>query len=256
MGENRPKRRWSDRHPESARRRERILSRRRRDGPRGGGRAEASGAPGGMRSRAFFRRFRDPLIGLAVAGAAAPFVRAGLPSGEDAADMDALDRSIFAGDLEDELSERWAAAEATSARENLIQGAIATYKIARDLAEDIHDAAEANDIEPELAFGLIKTESTFNERAVSHVGARGLTQVMPRTARWLRPGTTAQDLFDRQTNLDLGFSYLRDMIDKYRGDVRLALLAYNRGPGTVDRILRTGGNPDNGYAGKVLRGGF
>jgi soluble lytic murein transglycosylase-like protein len=250
MGEKRPKRRWSDRHPEAARRRERALARRRGD------QGEASGAPGGMRSRAIFQRFRDPLIGIAGAGSAAPFVRAGMPDGDSAADIDALERSIFAGDLEDELSERWAAAEATSARENMIQGAIATYKIPRDLAADIHDAAEANAIDPELAFGLIKTESTFNERAVSHVGARGLTQVMPRTANWLRPGTTAQDLFDRQTNLDLGFSYLRDMIDKYRGDVRLALLAYNRGPGTVDRILRTGGNPDNGYARKVLRGGF
>ena len=84
--------------------------------------------------------------------------------------------------------------------------------------------------------------------------ARGLTQVMPRTARWLMPGTTAEDLYDRQTNLRLGFRYLNQLIDKYRGDVKLALTAYNRGPGTVDRVLKRGGNPDNGYADKVLGG--
>ena len=67
---------------------------------------------------------------------------------------------------------------------------------------------------------------------------------MPRTAKWLRPGTTAEDLFDRATNLDLGFSYLRDLIDKYNGNTKLALLAYNRGPGTVDKILKRGGDPE------------
>ena len=61
-------------------------------------------------------------------------------------------------------------------------------------------------------------------------------------------------LFDRALNLDLGFRYLRSLIDKYDGNVRLALLAYNRGPGTVDRILARGGDPDNGYADRVLSG--
>ena len=77
---------------------------------------------------------------------------------------------------------------------------------------------------------------------------------LPRTARWMIPGTKASDLHDQKTNLRLGFRYLNKMIDKYKGDVRLALLAYNRGPGTVDKILRRGGDPNNGYADKVLRG--
>jgi soluble lytic murein transglycosylase-like protein len=128
------------------------------------------------------------------------------------------------------------------------------YGITRSLAEQIHDIAVDNNIEPELAFGLVKTESAFDHRAVSHVGARGLTQVMPRTARWLRPGTTIEDLYNRSLNLDMGFGYLRDLIDKYNGNVRLALLAYNRGPGTVDRVLDRGGDPDNGYADLVLEG--
>src|SRR5690606_28559925 len=78
------------------------------------------------------------------------------------------------------------------------------------------------------------------------------TQVMPRTAAWLEPGTTSKDLYDRKTNLRLGFRYLDQMIDKYKGDVKLALLAYNRGPGTVDKVLARGGDPDNGYADRVL----
>jgi soluble lytic murein transglycosylase-like protein len=124
--------------------------------------------------------------------------------------------------------------------------------VTRRLAESIVEAALENDIEPELAFGLVRAESGFRDGATSHVGAVGLTQLMPRTARWLEPGTTTRDLRDSETNLRIGLGYLRDLIDKYDGDERLALLAYNRGPGTVDKVLRRGGDPDNGYVEKVL----
>ena len=126
------------------------------------------------------------------------------------------------------------------------------YPVTRRLAESIVEAALENDIEPELAFGLVRAESGFRDAATSHVGAVGLTQLMPRTARWLEPGTTTRDLRDSETNLRIGLGYLRDLIDKYDGDERLALLAYNRGPGTVDKVLRRGGDPDNGYVEKVL----
>ncbi|HSJ07540.1 MAG TPA: lytic transglycosylase domain-containing protein [Longimicrobiales bacterium] len=157
-------------------------------------------------------------------------------------------------DTEEALAERIAESREEQARDRQVRHAVDRYGIARELAEDIYDIAREENIEPRLAYGLVRTESTFNEGAVSPVGARGLTQVMPRTAAWLVPGTRTQDLHDRQTNLRLGFRYLDQMIGKYRGDVRLALLAYNRGPGTVDRVLKKGGNPDNGYADKVLRG--
>lgn len=126
------------------------------------------------------------------------------------------------------------------------------YPVTPRLAESIVEAALENDIEPELAFGLVRAESGFRDAATSHVGAVGLTQLMPRTARWLEPGTTTRDLRDSETNLRIGLGYLRDLIDKYDGDERLALLAYNRGPGTVDKVLRRGGDPDNGYVEKVL----
>lgn len=126
------------------------------------------------------------------------------------------------------------------------------YPVPDALAEQIVDAAEEHGIAPDVAFGLVATESGFKRTARSHVGAVGLAQLMPATARWLEPGTTRSDLEDPETNLRLGFRYLRDMIEKYEGDTELALTAYNRGPGTVDRVLRRGGDPDNGYAGKVL----
>lgn len=126
------------------------------------------------------------------------------------------------------------------------------YDVPVGLAAQIHDEAKKAGITPRLAFGLVRTESRFKRTAVSPVGAVGLTQVMPATAKFLEPGTTRSDLFDAATNLHLGFSYLQRLIKQYDGNVRLALTAYNRGPGTVDRLLKRGRNPDNGYAAMVL----
>ena len=128
------------------------------------------------------------------------------------------------------------------------------YNVTPTMAEAIHAAAVEAGIAPEVAFGLVRTESAFRNSATSHVGAIGLTQLMPATARWLEPGTTRRDLRDPETNARIGFRYLARLIDRYDGDTRLALTAYNRGPGTVDRVLRRGGDPDNGYADKVLLG--
>ncbi|HET6230485.1 MAG TPA: lytic transglycosylase domain-containing protein [Longimicrobiaceae bacterium] len=127
------------------------------------------------------------------------------------------------------------------------------YRVTPSLAQDIHAAAVESGIDPEVAFGLVKAESSFKSSATSHVGAIGLTQLMPSTARWMEPGTTRSDLRDPETNLRIGFKYLAKLMDRYDGDTRLALTAYNRGPGTVDRVLRRGGDPDNGYADMVLR---
>lgn len=212
----------------------------------------------GSRARDFMKRFRQPLIGLGLAGMALPMVQAttAQPT-EEPPDTDAADPETAAAatrDAEDALVDRIADTRQDAERTQYVDDAVSQYGIDRSLAEDIYDIALEEGLEPKLAYGLVKTESTFDERAVSHVGARGLTQVMPRTAAWLIPGTKTSDLYDRQTNLRLGFTYLNQMIDKYKGDVRLALLAYNRGPGTVDKVLKQGGDPDNGYADKVLRG--
>jgi len=209
------------------------------------------------RGRDLARRYRRPLVGAALLAASLPMARSMQQGGKPETrppTRAAPEPAAGAGDIEEQVGQVWASARVQDARASMIDQAIQRYGISRELAEDIHDEAVRADIDPKVAFGLVKTESSFRHRAVSNVGARGLTQVMPRTARWLQPGVRADDLFDRKTNLRLGFRYLRDLIDKYDGNVKLALLAYNRGPGTVDRVLERGGDPDNGYADRVLRG--
>lgn len=218
------------------------------------------------RSRELITKYRQPIIGLGLAGAAVPLVNAGRAA-EQAGEEDtassaaapdvaaALAAARAAGeDTEEQLASRIADSRATDRRAGHIQGAVQQFGISDELAADIYDIAEQENIDPDVAYGLVRTESTFNERAVSHVGARGLTQVMPRTARGIIPGMSTDQLFDRKTNLRLGFRYLDQLLQKYRGNMDLALTAYNRGPGTVDKVLKRGGDPDNGYAGKVLRG--
>ena len=121
------------------------------------------------------------------------------------------------------------------------------YDISAKLAATIFDVALAERLDPDLAFRLVRLESNFNPRAVSRVGAIGLAQLMPSTAVQFERSATREKLFDPNTNLRIGFRYLRRLIGQYGGDVRLALLAYNLGEDAVDRARRTGKNPLDGY---------
>jgi soluble lytic murein transglycosylase-like protein len=129
------------------------------------------------------------------------------------------------------------------------------YSIGADLAGTIVDVASAEGIDPELAFRLVKLESDFNPHAISPVGAVGLTQVMPSTARYYVKGVTRERLYDPATNLRVGFRYLRGLVDEYHGDVKLALLVYNRGPVAVEKSRAQGDNPSNGYD-RILTKGY
>jgi soluble lytic murein transglycosylase-like protein len=130
------------------------------------------------------------------------------------------------------------------------------YRISGDLAQQIHEAARDEGIDPDLAFRLVRVESMFNPRARSRVGALGLTQLMPNTARWFDRSLTREGILEPRTNLHVGFRYLHGLIQKYGGDLKLALLAYNRGDGAVDRDLARGRDPENGYSLRVLGVGF
>ena len=128
------------------------------------------------------------------------------------------------------------------------------YGITAGMATKVLDASIREGIDPELAFRLVRLESEFNEKAVSKVGALGLTQLMPSTAQLYQKNVSRSDLFNGETNLKVGFRYLRTLLDMYKGNVHLALLAYNRGEDAVWRDVRAGVDPGNGYDRWVLRG--
>jgi soluble lytic murein transglycosylase-like protein len=95
----------------------------------------------------------------------------------------------------------------------------------------IHEAAGRYDVEYDLIRAIIMVESQFNPRAVSRQGARGLMQLMPVTAREL----DVADIHDPNENIDAGVRYFRSLLDRYEGNLELALAAYNAGPGIVQR---------------------
>lgn len=97
----------------------------------------------------------------------------------------------------------------------------------------IDQAAIDHGLDPKLLHALIVTESAYRPEAVSPAGAGGLTQLMPGTARELG----VRDRFDPEDNVRGGASYLAQQIRTF-GDLRLALAAYNAGPGRVARLGR------------------
>jgi len=105
-----------------------------------------------------------------------------------------------------------------------------------EIESAINAAAERHDLDPNLVKALIKVESNFNPKAVSHKGAMGLMQLMPATARSLN----VSNPFDPQQNVDAGVRHLKGLLQNFGGDVRLSLAAYNAGQGAV---MRNGGIP-------------
>lgn len=100
----------------------------------------------------------------------------------------------------------------------------------QDFDQIVQEAAQHHRMEPPLVKAVIQAESAGNPLAVSPAGAQGLMQLMPETAAELG----VRDSFDPAQNIMAGTRYLRQLLDRYRGDVKLALAAYNWGMGNLE----------------------
>lgn len=126
------------------------------------------------------------------------------------------------------------------------------------LAHAIIREARRHGLDPDLVMAVIEVESAGYHLAESHVGAMGLMQLLPSTGKelagkleieWMGPDT----LFDPIINVQLGTAYLRELADRYDGNVNIALAAYNWGPGRIDRRLRRGATVPSLYIEQVRR---
>lgn len=132
-------------------------------------------------------------------------------------------------------------AQAIGVADAVARSSSLTPKQQRRLATAIVREAHANGIDPLLVVAVIRNESSFDNFAVSGVGAMGLMQMMPDTGSWLakRRGNAWRSkayLFDSELNVELGCAYLASLIHQF-GTVEKALVAYNAGPGMAKKIL-------------------
>jgi soluble lytic murein transglycosylase len=117
----------------------------------------------------------------------------------------------------------------------------------RDLVER---ECAARGVDPHIEYSLIRQESLFEPDAVSWVGARGLSQIMPATGRWVarrlgHRGFRTTHLYDPEINIRFGTEYLSVQLDEFDGDVMRALAAYNGGPDASTRWWEYGGERDS-----------
>jgi len=122
---------------------------------------------------------------------------------------------------------------------------------AKLLAQRIVKESLAQGYDPLFVAAVIKSESGFNHLARSHVGARGLMQIMPATGKYLasRHNVSKLQLFDTEQNLRLGISFLKELEASYGGDKVMTLVAYNWGPGHV----QSAGKGRRKIPGEVMR---
>ncbi len=130
--------------------------------------------------------------------------------------------------------------------------------MASELSGLIHEESQRMGLDPYLILGMISVESSFNPRAVSHKGARGLMQIMPLVAKDLAeelsldPFYSQEILFDPAHNIRIGIHYLAQLVHRF-DDLEIALVAYNYGPTYVRDRLAQGHTLPKTYPSKVLK---
>lgn len=136
----------------------------------------------------------------------------------------------------------------TDKKENALESNLVPEK-RQNIDTLIEKTAQKYGLDPNLVKAVVKAESDFDPMTVSIAGAEGLMQLMPGTANDL--GVT--DSFDPAQNLDAGCRYLKQMLDKYSGQLEKALAAYNWGPGNLDRSTGWMPRETRTYIGRVKR---
>ena len=160
-----------------------------------------------------------------------------------------FDRALVAHITPDEVVEP---SEPTLANTTTAPASRQTPLESRPFAALIETVSLKHGIDPALVHAVIQAESNYQPRAQSHVGARGLMQVMPATARDLGV-KSARSLFDPQQNVEAGVKYLKFMLERFDGDLPTAIAAYNAGPGAVDKHAGIPPYPETqNYVRKVL----
>lgn len=117
---------------------------------------------------------------------------------------------------------------------------------AQPYAAEVARAARAYNLDPDLLFAVMRVESVYQRRIISHAGAIGLMQIMPRTGRLIadklgQREMTATDLLDPRTNLQFSAWYLSSLINRMEGRLPLAIASYNGGPHNVRAWIRSTG---------------
>lgn len=118
----------------------------------------------------------------------------------------------------------------------------------------IEEYSREYNLDPFLVMGIISAESRFDEKAVSHKDAKGLMQLREDTARWctekFRLDVSAENLYEPDTNILIGCSYVSYLTELFDGHTATAVAAYNAGQGNVSAWLK---NPEYSDDGKILR---